>query len=257
MIDCKRLFEQLEKFAPVSLSDKLCQIDGHYDNSGIILDCQNQTDKILFCLDLTSKSVDYAIENGCGIIVTHHPAIYRPIKNLKANNPVLKCALNSISVISMHLNFDSAKNGVDYWLSAGLGGNGQKILTSLDEGQGYGRITEVFAPAGQIVENYKKEFCTDKVFFYGDETKTVRKIASFCGSGFGDGEVAVCLENGVDMVVSADIPHHVLISALENGLAVLSCTHYSTENYGMKKIAQEFSKILNQKIYFFDDERFV
>ncbi|MBQ8726586.1 MAG: Nif3-like dinuclear metal center hexameric protein [Clostridia bacterium] len=257
MINCKTLFERLEDFAPVSLSDKLCEIDGHYDNSGIILDCQNQTDKILFCLDLTGKSVEYAIEKGCGIIVTHHPAIYRPIKNLKGENPVLKCALNGVSVISMHLNFDSAKTGIDYWLSQGLGGYAQKILTSLGDGTGYGRVAQISSTVEKIAQSYKKEFNTQKVFLYGDEQKPVKKIASFCGAGFGDGEIGVCLAEGVDMVVSADIPHHVLISAIESGLAVLSCTHYSTENYGMKKIADEFSKRLNEKIYFFDDERFV
>lgn len=257
MINCKLLFEKLESFAPVSLSDKLCEIDGHYDNSGIILDANNETDKILFCLDLTSKSVENAIERGCGIIVTHHPAIYRPIKNLVGENPVLKCALNGISVISMHLNFDSANMGIDQCLSLGLGGYNAKILTPLGEGVGYGRVAQISSTAREILENYKKVFNTQKVLFYGDENKPVKKIASFCGSGFGDKEVGVCVAEGVDMVVSADIPHHVLIPAIESGLAVLSCTHYSTENYGMKKIAEEYSKRLNEKIYFFDDERFV
>jgi putative NIF3 family GTP cyclohydrolase 1 type 2 len=58
------------------------------------------------------------------------------------------------------------------------------------------------------------------------------------------------------MVVSADIPHHTLLHAIESGLSVISCSHYSSENYGMKRVAEFFGKQLKEKIYFFDDERF-
>ncbi len=256
-MNAKELFARLCEYAPIKLSDELVALENGYDNSGIILDCDTDTKKVLFCLDLTHESVDYAIGKGCGIIVTHHPAIYRPIKGLNEQNPLLRCAFSGISVISMHLNLDCAREGVDFCLSKGLGGNDIKILTKLGEDVGYGRVASVNATAGEIFELYKKEFSTEKAWLYGDENQKITKIASFCGSGLGEKEVDEAIENGAQIVVSADIPHHVLLSALEKGLCVLSCTHYSTENYGMKKFAEHFAKILKEKIYFFDDERFV
>ena len=256
-MNAKELFVKLLEYAPIKLSDELVALENGYDNSGIILDCDLDTKKILFCLDLTHESVDYAIGKGCGIIVTHHPAIYRPIKRLNEQDPLLRCAVSGISVISMHLNLDCAKEGIDYCLAKGLGGIGINILSKLGDGVGYGRIFSVNALAGEVLENYKKEFATEKAWLYGDKNQKITKIASFCGAGLGDKEVEEALENGADMVVSADIPHHVLLVAIERGLSVLSCTHYSTENYGMKKFADYFAKTLHEKIFFFDDERFV
>lgn len=256
-MNCKKLFSLLTNYAPISLSDDLCARENGYDNSGIILETDQETDKILFCLDLTTKSVEYAIENGCKIIVTHHPAIYRPIKNLLGDSPLLKCANEKIGVISMHLNLDCASEGIDYYLAKGLGGQVVKILEPLGDNVGYGRISQVNVRAGELLNRFKAEFNTQKAWLYGDENKEITKIGSFCGAGLGEKEIESSILEGAQMVVSADISHHVLISAIEKGLVVLSCTHYSTENYGMKKIAEYFSKKLNEKIYFFGDDRFV
>ena len=254
-MNCKELFLKLNEYAPIELSYKMNE-RGHHDNSGIIIDCQNQADKILFCLDLTKSSVAYAIEKGCGIIVTHHPAIYRPIKNLLDEAPVLTCAKNNISVISMHLNLDCAEFGIDHYLAHGLGGRDVKILDVLGDKVGYGRSYTLDKTAGEIFEAYKQEFNTQRAMLYGDKNKRIIKVASFCGAGLGDEEVEIALKNGIDMVVSADIPHHVLLHAVESGLTVISCSHYSSENYGMKKVAEHFCNQLKEKIYFFDDERF-
>ena len=250
-----KLYEKLNGYAPITLSYSMNE-RGHHDNSGILVDCGNETDKILFCLDLTTQSVKYAKEKGCGIIVTHHPAIYRPIKNLLGDAPVLTCAKNNISVISMHLNLDCAKYGTDYFLAKGLGGKEIQILDLLGENEGYGRLSSIDKTAEEIFNNYKIQFNTDKVLLYGEKTKRITKMASFCGAGLGAEEVEIAYENGAEMVVSSDIPHHVLLLAIEKGLAVINCSHYSSENYGMRKFAENIGAEINEKIYFFDDERF-
>ena len=95
-------------------------------------------------------------------------------------------------------------------------------------------------------------------WIYGDKNKRITKYASFCGAGLGDEEVEQAIAAGAELVVSADIPHHVLLNAIQKGLCVLSCTHYGTENYGMKKFSEKCAaEIKNLKIYFFEDERFI
>ena len=255
MITCKQLYERLNLYAPIQLSYEMIN-RGHHDNSGIILDCENSSDKVLFCLDLTKKSVEFAIKNDCGIIVTHHPAIYRPIYNLKGDDAILTCAKNKISVISMHLNLDCASFGIDHYLAEGLGSKNSKILDVLGENVGYGRVFEVDTTAQNVYDTYKKCFSTDKVLLYGEKDAKITKIASFCGAGLDYAEIEQAKSSGTQMVVSADISHHVLLHAIESGLCVLNCSHYSSENYGMKKVAEYFGKQLNEKIFFFDDERF-
>ena len=126
----------------------------------------------------------------------------------------------------------------------------------LGDGVGYGRSFNVNMTAGEIYEQYKSVFCTDKVLLYGKKDAKITKIASFCGAGLDYAEIEQAKKVGAQMVVSADISHHVLLFAIESGLCVLNCSHYSSENYGMKKVAEHFGNELNEKIYFFDDERF-
>lgn len=250
-------YNEMLRFAPMEISDRFVS-EGAYDNSGIIIGTKRDVKTAVYCLDLTSKSVQFAISENADVIVTHHPAIYRPIKNLFADEPLLAAANAGIGVISNHLNLDGAKEGIDCSLMQGLGGKIIGILDDFDGGEGYGRVGLFDKPFGEIVENYKKEFGTDKVWAYGSAEKRITKAASFCGAGLGDEEVEAAVKVGAELVVSADIPHHVLLHALERGLCVLSCTHYGTENYGMKKFAEKCAaQFKNMKIYFFDDERFV
>ncbi|MBQ7642654.1 MAG: Nif3-like dinuclear metal center hexameric protein [Clostridia bacterium] len=252
-------YSSLRSFAPLSLSDRLCEKEGLTDNSGIIIQPEEEFDGVLFALDLTSGAVEKAAEEGIGLIVTHHPAIFRGIKSIERNSPLFECVKRGIGVVSFHLNTDCAERGTDYWFAQGLGAKNCDIIEDFGDGTGYGRVFAVEGvKAKEILSRYKKNFSTDKVWLYGDEDRTITKIATFCGAGLDENEVSKAVERGADMVASADVKHHVLLAALNAGLAVLSCTHYATENYGMKKICGIFAeKFKDEKIIFFDDERLV
>lgn len=250
-------YNVLQEYAPLEYSERFIA-EGSYDNSGALVETTREIKTALFSLDLTSQSVKKAIEVSADVVVTHHPAIYRPIKSLPCSSPVSQAIAAGVGVISFHLNLDAAKGGIDSSFAEGLGGNVVKILDDFGDGAGYGRVCKTNAALSEFTENYKKIFRTDKVFAYGNKGAVINKYASFCGGGLGDEEVDLALKEGVDLVASADIPHHVLLRALENGLNVLSCAHYDTENYGMKKFSETVSdRLKNIKIIFFDDDRFV
>lgn len=123
----KEVFAALEKYAPLKLSDELVKAENGYDNSGIILANDGEIKNIAFALDLTVGAVEFAKEKNCNLIVTHHPAIYRPVKSLGENSPLRLAAKNNIAIISIHLNLDCAEKGIDYYLAEGLGGKVIKI----------------------------------------------------------------------------------------------------------------------------------
>lgn len=253
------LFYLLCDYAPLSLSKELCERDGLHDNSGVILSTDREVKSVLFTLDLSRASAAKAKELGCDAIVTHHPAIYRPIYSLKEGDPLLSCARDGVGVISMHLNFDAARYGIDYYLAEGLGATEQKIAEVLGENVGYGRLFDLPDISFETLKKrYENNFNTQKVWLYGDKHAIIHKVATFCGAGLDPAAISFALENGADAVVSADISHHVLTAALEEGLGVLSCTHYATENYGMKRIAETFrDRLQTIKIYFFEDETYL
>lgn len=236
------IVKELEKVAPFSLSSEYCEKFGHYDNSGIIINCGNEINGILFSLDFSFTAINTALNGGYNLIVTHHPAIFGAIKNLNAEESILSkklmlCIKNGISVVSAHLNLDAAKNGVDYYLMKGMGGIYAKIMDELSCG-GYGRVYQI--PEIQFSELCKKtakEFQTEKSRFYGDDKKVIT-VASFCGSGTDEKSIEFAYKNGADVFVSSDIKHHFITELYERGICVIELTHYSSENYGFTQIAK-------------------
>ena len=121
MYKINQLITLLDEIAPLSLSYKMIE-KGSYDNSGLLVKLTDVADKILFSLDLSIDAVQYAIDNGCNAIVTHHPAIYMPIKqiNIDSDKALALAVKNGLNIISMHLNLDVACSGIDNSLCEGL-----------------------------------------------------------------------------------------------------------------------------------------
>ena len=205
----------LERVAPVALSDEFCRVYKLYDNSGIIIDCGADINGAVFSLDLSSKAISRAEELGYNLIITHHPAIYGGISRINCGDPVAQCVKKGISVISMHLNFDAAPEGIDYHLMRGLGGETAELLAPIDGG-GYGRA-------------YTVKGCDDKA-------------------------IAFALSSGADAFVSSDMKHHEIAGLIEKGLNVIHLTHYASENYGFNKIYSRLADSLKIPSIYFTDE---
>ncbi|MDE7168360.1 MAG: Nif3-like dinuclear metal center hexameric protein [Clostridia bacterium] len=253
------IFALLEKeVAPVSLSDEFCGKYRMYDNSGIIINCGCEVTGTLFTLDLTNKAVEKAKGLGYNLIVTHHPAIFGGISkfDLTANpqaQALAECMKCGISVISMHLNFDAAPQGIDYFLCKGLGGDKAELSAPLSNG-GYGRVYSV-APTTfkNFVQKVKKEFSAQMLFTYGEEDKKVNRVASFCGAGCDEQNISFAANGGADVFVSADMKHHEILALTQRGIAVIVLTHYASENYGFEKIYSKIKGGLKVKSEYFTD----
>ena len=248
------VYKLIDERAPFELSDIYCKQTDSYDNSGVIVDKKDDINGICFALDLSSRSVLYCVENGCDLLITHHPAIFAPVKRVEGN--VLECAKNNIGVISCHLNLDFCKNGVDAAFAERLGAKKPSLLEKIGGG-GYGRVFEVDQTLGEFKQNAEKAFNT-VTFTFGDGNKRIKKVASFCGAGLD--ERAIDSINA-DLYCSADIKHHVLSYALDKGKAVMQFTHYASEIYGIIDLYKHFSdlpiiKKQKIKICFFDDGAF-
>ncbi len=249
----------LEGVCPLSLSHKMIE-KGSYDNSGLLIKSSEKATKILFSLDLSKEVVLSAIELGCDTIITHHPAIYEPLKSLSfvgETAPITLAIKNQINVVSMHLNLDIADDGIDQLLCKGLGGQNIEILDLVDEKNGYGRQAVVKQTTlDEFVCNVKKTFMSDKVIAYG--SGEVKVIASFCGSGAS--QAIECLDKLVaDTIVSSDIPHHHLKTLIESGKNVVIIPHYVSEQYGFNSFYALLTNLLKGKAqtFYFLDKRFM
>ena len=252
------IFAMLEDIAPVALSNEACKTYGMYDNSGIIINCGQDIKGVLFSLDLSQKAVAEAKKNGFNLIVTHHPAIYGGISRFDLtcdpqSKALAECIRCGISVISMHLNFDFAPQGIDYHLMRGLGGEKPDIFLPVSKG-GYGRIYDVqLQKFGEYIKKVGKEFNTQKALCYGNKDKQISRVASFCGAGTDDKSIAFAFSGDADVYVSSDMKHHEITALLERGINVIHLTHYSAENYGFNKIYLKIKEGLTVPSEYFTD----
>lgn len=254
-MEIKQIAEILDEYIPLNLSDAACSVLGVYDNSGLLIDCGGETDCLLFALDLCSGAVEEAVQCGAKMIITHHPAIYKPIKHV--DGLYAKCIANGISVYSAHLCLDIANGGIEDGLAEFFGTKNVKILESVIQTNGFGRAFDVEPKSfEEICRSFTQTFNLSKFMAFGKKNAVITKVATFCGAGLD--ESAIKRAYDCDLLISADIQHHVLLAALEQGKCVLQLTHYASEVFAMKKFAQ---KLCDQKIKinncFYFDERFL
>lgn len=255
-MEVKKILEFFDSNVPLSLSYDAQKNVGFYDNSGLLIDCAEQTDSVVCALDLTSELVDYAISVGSKLIITHHPVIYRGVK--KVDGVYVKAIKNGISIYSAHLNFDSASGGIEDTLAKFAGAISQpQIIKYVNETNGFGRkffVNEQTAES--VVNSLIAQLPSQNYMFYGNKEQVVKRVATFCGAGLG--EDGVNSASDCDMLISADMQHHVILSALEQGKCVLQLTHYASEAFAMKAFVTElFEKGLKIKNYFYLDKRFL
>jgi dinuclear metal center YbgI/SA1388 family protein len=104
------LINYLEELAPRRFAQD-------WDNVGLQLGAAGGTVRaILVCLDVDSSVLEEAVSRNADFIVTHHPLIFRPLKNIRTDQPqgrLLADALSAgIRIFAVHTNLDVARGGV-------------------------------------------------------------------------------------------------------------------------------------------------
>ena len=62
-----------------------------FDNSGLLIGDGNQeVTRVLLALDITPEVLTLAKEKGIQTILTHHPVIFHPLKQVREDSPVFQ-----------------------------------------------------------------------------------------------------------------------------------------------------------------------
>lgn len=210
-----------------------------YDNVGLLVgDGREKVNGVLVCLDLTDEAISEAVKIGANLIVTHHPVIFDPLKNVTEQSLVYRLIRNGISVISAHTNLDQADGGVNDELAAAIGlSNVEKIADS--EGFLY-RIGEFDEPlTSEELAKLVGEKLSVPVKYVG-ESSFIKRVA-VCG-GSGGSMLNDVLNSGVDAYVTADIKHNVFMDAHALGFTLIDAGHFNTEDVIVDVLGQEISK---------------
>lgn len=143
-IKCQTIIDKIERLAPKRIAEE-------WDNVGLqIGDPRAEIEKVLISLDLTEEVVEEAIGLNANLIITHHPFIFKPLKNIRTDlstgKLIEKMIKNNINLYTAHTNLDMAKDGLNKMLSDKLGLKNVNVLLPTDKEIFY-KIA-VFVPKG-------------------------------------------------------------------------------------------------------------
>ncbi len=121
-----------------------------WDNVGLQLGAPSwPADRVLLALDPTVGVVGEAADKGCGLLITHHPLLFRPLSRIDLERPTGRAIASALAarvgVIACHTNADVASPGVSDALADALD---LDVAGILDETGGADRVKLVtFVPA--------------------------------------------------------------------------------------------------------------
>lgn len=126
MTTIKDITNYLESIAPLSLQES-------YDNCGLIVgDPSMEVKGITICLDSTEEVIRDAKNNGCNLVIAHHPIVFSGLKKLNGKNyierTVMSAIKNDIAIYAAHTNMDNILQGVNRMIADKLGLVNLKIL---------------------------------------------------------------------------------------------------------------------------------
>ncbi len=224
------------------------------DPVGLLIGSENARPiaKVGLCLDATPETCAHAAAQGVGLLVSHHPLIYTPLKRLDgARDPIARAALllakADISLYAMHTNWDRADGGINDCLASllelthvrPLGDEGEAALPRLGDLPtpcplpDFARLVErTLACAGACALR-----CPEALGH-----AMITRVA-VCG-GAGAGLLRAVRDAGADAYVTSDVRHHEFLEAAGAGLALLDAGHAATETPGMRALVQTLTPLL-------------
>ena len=193
-----------------------------WDNSGLLAGSREQpAGRVLSALDITGDTVDAAVRLGAGLIVSHHPVIFRPLRRLDADGVPYRLAREGIAAICAHTNLDKAAGGVNDTLASLLGL--REVRTAED---GLCRFGMLDSPAdgGIFAATVGKALHTAVRFRAG--RRPVRTVCLCAGAG---GDYLLPRLAEADAFLTGELRHHEWLEAAAAGVTVVEAGHYATE----------------------------
>jgi dinuclear metal center YbgI/SA1388 family protein len=233
----------IESVAPLSYQED-------WDNSGLQVGDRNaEVNAALLTVDVTESVVDEAISLGCDLIVSHHPLLFRGLKQITGATPQERCVLkaiqHNIAIYSAHTSMDSWLHGVSGRMAEKLGIKSYRILSENQDNVGLGVIGMLPEPMSvhKWVAHVAKVFGIEGAGLRYVEGKhnQVQTIA-ICG-GAGADLVEEAIKQSADAFISADFKYHELQAAFRQ-ITVVDMDHWVSEQY----TREIFEELLSQHI---------
>lgn len=236
----QEIIQALEERLPLCLQES-------YDNSGLqVGEPSTLTESALLCVDLTEAVVQEAIALGAKLIITHHPPLFKPLRQLVGRTYIERALLlairSGIAIYSAHTNADNAPQGINYLLAQDFGLKDCQPLSRLTPAQaeglqnspieadqaGSGIVGTLPEPItlDRMLERIKTYFGTDKLSYTSTHQTSVQRIA-ICG-GAGSFLIAQARKHGADLLITGEARYNDYFDAEAQPILV-TVGHYESE----------------------------
>ena len=228
---CSEIIKILETLSPRSMA---CD----WDNPGLLAGRSGKEVKTIFlAVDATDSVIEQAEQAGADMILTHHPLIFKGIKQVSDQNfigrRVLRMIQDDISYYAMHTNFDAAPGCMADLAAKKLGLTDCEVLEKMGEtgdGTSYGigctgrfeQPMTLRATAEQVKEAFGLPYAA--VFGELDGEAVIQKAAVCPGSG--GSTMGEALAAGAQVYITGDIYYHTAQDMLSDGLLALDPGHH-------------------------------
>jgi GTP cyclohydrolase I len=229
----------------VSIADRLFPLNlaEPWDNCGIqIGDPDRRIFSAAFSLDPTLRTVSFAAEKECQLLITHHPVLLEPIKNFLATNHsssiLMAAARARVDIVSLHTNLDAAPGGLNDCLAKAIGMQDISVPMSASCAR-FGRLSapmSVYELASVLVGKFE----SSSLRVIADKDILVETV--FCASGSGMGYWSEVLRCNPDVVVTGDVRYHSAQEAIERGIPVIDAGHFHLEKTAPVIMAAAFKR---------------
>ena len=217
----------IEAFAPLSLQES-------YDNAGLVVGRLDDELKggVLLAVDVTEKVIEEAIEKGCGLIITHHPIIFHPLKRLNSASVVERCVemaiRHNIALYACHTNLDSAKGGMSWRVGEMLGLQDMEILQPTSENAGFGVVGTLPSAMDEnaFLSKVKQTFSVEALRHSELLGREVKRIAICTGAGASlmrEARASQC-----DIYLTADLKYNDFYTP-DSHFVVVDMGHFESE----------------------------
>jgi len=232
----------------VAALDEISPPDLHedWDNTGLLLgDPAAASSSVLTCLTLTPDVAAEAIEGEHGLVVTHHPILFRPVQRLTANDPqgamLLELAQAGVAVYSPHARWDNADGGINDRLAERFGLTDVLPMRVRDDlstktPRGAGRIGTLTEPLSfaTFVDRVKVSLALPGLDAVPTK-RPVRRVGVACGAAgsyLADAVAADC-----DAFVTGEARFHTALEARGSGVGLVLLGHYASERFSLEELA--------------------
>ncbi len=236
-----QIISAIEEAAPRSAQEQ-------WDNSGLLVGKASRAcTGIMLCLDVTPAVIKQARQNGCNLVVSHHPLIFKGIKVVNDTTPqgaaLIEAIRADIAVYSAHTSLDNAPApyGVSCKMAEML--NCEISATLSPTGTGViARLPEPFSPES-LTALCRKAFEAECVRHSRFDQAPVQAIQTIAlGSGACGFLIPDAIAAGAEAIVTSDVRYHDFLD-FANRILIVDLTHFDTE----KCTKEIFRQIISQK----------